>query len=231
MNLRSFNMNGIRCFREFRASPVKEAGELDAILEEPSLSAEISPVIDVKPKEFPNRFAAGEYLYNLFRDADITNLDDNPEIWAWLAAFYFWQLCPPGTRPGKDYRWEPSVSNFRNYYRHLIAGPYYIYRAHQDNPQLALAVLATPLHRPGDIVEQLASRQEIVTNETVMDAATRLYIGSDGTPKARAAGRGDGSARRLADVLAQLDLTWDLYDISTEKLLDLLPSEFDGFKS
>ena len=94
-----------------------------------------------------------------------------------------------------------------------------------------MAVLAAPLHRPGDIVEQLASRQELVTNQSVMEAATRLYIGDDGLPKPRAAGRGAGSARRLADVLTQLDLTWDLYDLSTEKLLELLPPEFDEFKS
>lgn len=231
MKLRSFNSTGISCFREFRASQTKEAGDLETLIQDSSLSTEINPSIDVRQQEFSNRFSAGEYLFRLFSEVDIPNLDDRPEVWTWLAAFYFRQLCPVGTMPGRDYRWEPSVSNFRNYYRHLLAGPYYIYRAHQNNPQLALAVLATPLHRPGDIVEQLASRQEIVTNKTVMDAATQLYIGVDGTPKPGAAGRGGGSARRLADVLTQLDLTWDLYDISTEKLIELLPAEFDGFKS
>ncbi len=229
MKLRSFNKVGINRFEEFRASAERSPEDLHALLDDPGLCTTLSPEIEVEARSFGNRFAAGKFLFFLFRDSNISNLDENRGIWAWLSAFYFDQLCPDGTSPGMDYRWVPSVSSFRNYYRHLLAGPYFIYRAHQDNPQLAMVVLATPLHRPGDIVEQLASRQEIVTNSTVMDAATRLYIGENGVPKQRAAGRGAGSVRRLADVLTQLDLTWDLYDISTEKLLALLPSEFDEF--
>ena len=38
-----------------------------------------------------------------------------------------------------------------------------------------------------------------------------------------------GSPRRFADVLSQLDLTWDLHSLSVEQLLELLPSEFDEF--
>ena len=231
MKLRSFNATGIVRFEEFRASPKGDPGKLLELIEDQSLSSAINPDIELEHLTFSNRFAAGEYLYLLFQQAEIPSLDAKRGIWAWLAAFYFGQLCPSGTRPGRDYRWVPSVNNFRNYYRHLLAGPYFIYRAHCEEPQVAMAALANPLHRPGDIAEQLASRQEIVTNRTVMETATRLYIRPDGTAKPRAAGRGPGSARRLADVLAQLDLTWDLYDLSSERLLELLPSEFDEFRS
>jgi len=34
-----------------------------------------------------------------------------------------------------------------------------------------LAVLAGPIDQPGDIAEQLASRQEIVTNKAAMELA------------------------------------------------------------
>ncbi len=231
MKLRSFNAGGINRFGQFLSSAARDTEDLHAFLGAPSLSTPVTPEIGFEPRSFVNRFAAGEYLYSLLGDSNIFNLDEDRGIWAWLSAFYFDQLCPDGTNPGKDYRWVPAVNSFRNYYRHLLAGPYFIYRAHKDNPQHAMAVLATPLHRPGDIVEQLASRQELVTNHSVMEAATRLYIGGDGVPKPRAAGRGAGSARRLADVLTQLDLTWDLYDLSTEKLLELLPAEFDEFKA
>ena len=231
MRLRSFNTGGINRFEQFLASAARDPEDLRALLEDIGLSTRVSPEIEVEARSFVNRFAAGEYLYCFLGDSNISNLDEDRGIWAWLSAFYFDQLCPDGTKPGRDYRWVPAVNSFRNYYRHLLAGPYFIYRAHRDNPQHAMAVLATPLHRPGDIVEQLASRQELVTNHSVLEAATRLYIGEDGLPKPRAAGRGAGSTRRLADVLTQLDLTWDLYDLSTEKLLELLPPEFDEFKS
>ena len=231
MRLRSFNSGGINRFEQILASAAREPEDVCALLDDVSLSTRVSPEIEIEAQSFVNRFAAGEYLHCVLGDSNIPNLDEDRGIWAWLSAFYFDQLCPDGTKPGKAYRWVPAVNSFQRYYRHLLAGPYFIYRAYRDNPQHAMAALATPVHRPGDIVEQLASRQELVTNQSVMEAATKLYIGEDGLPKLRAAGKGDGSARRLADVLTQLELTWDLYDLSVEKLLELLPPEFDEFKS
>lgn len=45
-------------------------------------------------------------------------------------------------------------------------------------------------------------------------------------PKKGAAGRGPGSVRRLADILNQFDLTWDLYMMRTADMLKLMPREF-----
>jgi hypothetical protein len=42
---------------------------------------------------------------------------------------------------------------------------------------------------------------------------------------------GAGCARRLADVLKQFDVTWDLYAMTTDGLLGLLPGEFDRFRT
>jgi hypothetical protein len=128
-------------------------------------------------------------------------------------------------------RWIPEVNNFQRYYRHLLAGPYRIFRAHRDDPERALALLCGPLDKPGDIVEQLASRQEIVTNKAIMLGATRLYIDpATRKPRRGAGGRSGGSPRRLADVLKQFDVTWDLYAMTADNLLGLLPSEFDRFR-
>ena len=127
------------------------------------LSEGIGADIVVRQRTFRTRFDVGKYLDELFGEAEGLNLNKNKGLWSWLAAFYFEQLCPLGARPGENARWVPAVGDFRKYYRHLLAGPYHIYRAHRDDPLRALALLATPPHRPGDIVEQLASRQELVT--------------------------------------------------------------------
>ena len=74
-------------------------------------------------------------------------------------------------KPGALARHIPEPGNFQRYYRHLLAGPYRIYRAHRDDPQRALALLCQPLDSPGDVVEQLASRQELVTNRGIMELA------------------------------------------------------------
>ena len=230
MKLRGFNESGIEGFDRFRGSSVLILDDLRQLLEDTACTVSLGVDIQVEPRELPTRFAVGEYLYGLFENNPVSGLDSDKGIWAWLSAFHFEQLRPPSGRLGERARWVPDVGNYQNYYRHLLAGPYQIYRAHRDDPQRAMALLVNPPYRPGDIAEQLASRQEYVTNNSVMEVATLLYVNEDGAPKRGAAGRGPGSARRLADILNQLDLTWDLYSLTPSKLLELLPSEFDQFK-
>ena len=104
-------------------------------------------------------------------------------------------------------------------------------RTHRDTPERALAVLCQPLHKPGDIVEQLASRQELVTNRAFIAAATRLYVDSTTQqPRSGSGGKSRGAPRRLADFCNQLDVTWDLYAMEADELIDKLPKEFDRFR-
>jgi hypothetical protein len=94
-----------------------------------------------------------------------------------------------------------------------------------------MALLGGPLDRPGEIVEQFASRQEIVTNQAVIQSTTDLYWDhASNKPKRGAGGKGAGSPRRLADVLKQFDVTWDLYAMKAGSLTDLLPKEFNKFR-
>lgn len=232
MNLRRFNSSGITHFDEFRDSPALNRGSLTAMLEDSSLTRVVTPDIAVAPRQFGTRFEAGKYLHVLFQGTSIPELDADQGIWTWLAAYYFDQLCPQGSQPGSRARWVPT-EDFRDYYRHLLRGPHQIYRAHEDNPERAMALLANPLHQPGDIAEQLVSRQEVMTSKAAVAVATRLYIGPDNRPKRGSGGQGPGSPRRFAIVLRQLDLTWDLSSeaMTPEHLLALLPSEFDEFRS
>lgn len=113
----------------------------------------------------------------------------------------------------------------------MLAGPYYIHRAHKEEPDRALAVLCGDVGKMGDIVEQLASRQEMVTNPGVMRAATTLYVDEDTrTQKRGAGGKGAGSPRRLASVLKQFDLTWDLFTMTGDEIVAMLPGEFARFR-
>lgn len=56
------------------------------------------------------------------------------------------------------------------------------------------------------------------------------YDTNSGSLKKGAGGKLGGAARRLAKVRTQLDVTWDMTDLGEEKIVELLPSEFDKFK-
>jgi hypothetical protein len=238
VKLRRLNAAGIERMSTFLDGLTAPAPEPPpyAILEDPALSEPVSPEIEVEKRAFTSRFELAQYLDDRLGAADVRGVDRDSGIWAWLALLFFESLCVPDRdgrrKPGARARWIPEVSDFRRYYRHLLAGPYLIYRAHRDDPRRALILLCGPPGTMGDIVEQLASRQEIVTNKTIVGAATRLYYDpARRAPRRGAGGKGPGSARRLADVISQFDLTWDLYEMSGDDLFKKLPDEFERFKS
>lgn len=225
-----------------------DAGEsCDArdLLEDSHLTEKVGESPSVEVRSFENRRRAAEYLYELLEAADPSGagqLTTDKGLWAWLSAAWMDVLAPAdraGRRALKDRpRWVPVIDDFKKYYRHLLAGPYWIYKAHREDPDAAMCVLATPVNKPGELVEQLASRRELITNVRLMKAATRLYIVpggpdggdlADGRVKRGAAGKGGGSVRRFVDVLQQFDLTWDFYAMDPDEILGMLPEEFAPF--
>ena len=238
MNIRRLNEHGIARFTDFLDSLTGEVPMPypSALLTDPDATEEIRPAIEVDQRAFGSRYAAAEYLYTLLQYSSLTDVERDRGLWAWLSLFYFDELCPANARgerrPGQLARWIPETGVSWRYYRHLLAGPYRIYAAHSDSPERALLVLCGPLHQPGDIVEQIASRQEIITNKGIMKTLASLYYDPDSSRPRRGAAtkEGKGTVRRFMDILNQFDVTWDLYSLKVEDLLQLLPDEFSRFR-
>lgn len=236
MNLSRFTPAGIVSFSTF-LDAVRETGT-GTMPEHLLTGATFSTVvaeIDVPDRHFGSRLEAAEFLDRMFLAAQLPDAERDVGLWAWLAARYFAALCRTvkgQLRPGERARWILEAANFQRYYRHLLAGPYFICRAHRDNPGRARALLCGPVNAPGDVAEQLASRIEFVSNRALVEVASRLYVDpATGKLKRGAGGKGAGSPRRLAAVVDQFDLTWDLYGMSAEGMLSLLPKEFARFNS
>lgn len=238
MNMRRFDDKGIDQFTDFLTS-LNSAAPIpypEALLTDPDVTEIISPAIEVSLRSFDNRYTAAEYFYSLFSNSYLSDIEYDRGIWAWLSLFFFEVLCPADAKgrrkPGQIARWIPESGVSWRYYRHLLAGPYRIYLKHKDDPSRAMIVLCGPLHQPGDIVEQLASRQELITNPGIIEAATRLfYDPSFNKPKRGAASKsGKGTVRRFADILSQFDVTWDLYSLDADDVLNMLPAEFSKFR-
>ena len=204
------------------------------LLSFPSYFETIDDETDIIPYKFKSRFDVGKYLNSLITSSGLSNVERDVSFWVALTAFYFDVLCPlnkDGQRIIlKRARYIPETQNWRRYYRHLLLGPYLVYHTHLDNPERAMAFLCKPPHVFTDVDEQILAYQEFVTNKAVVELTTKLYY----NPKTKnlkygAQTKGSGSPRRLATILDQFSLTWDLYAANTEELLNLLPSEFEKF--
>lgn len=236
----------VRARRLTPAGLVRFSEELDAIRsgeqEGPSsellggsqFTAELDGPIEVAIRPFASRFELAEYVYRAIPATLQPKIEPDAGFWAWLGVLWFDQLCPTGRdgrrKPGESARWIPSMQDYKRYYRHLVAGPYHIYSLHGHAPECTAVILAGAPSQSGELYEQLASRQELISNPVALQVASRLYLDRHtGAVRRGAAGRNAGSARRFAAVLRQFDVTWDLVAISADELMTLLPREFARF--
>lgn len=233
MKLSRFTPTGIGVFQAFLDS-LNTGTHLpwpESALADSAYSEIATEDVDLEFRSFNSRFELAKYLHEAFDSGGFRALSGDSGLWAWIACHYFREICPRAKggelKPGASPRWIPRSGDFRRYYRHLVAGPFFVYQAHKDHPERAMALLCQRPGRPGDLVEQLASRQQVVTNATIMQVATELFVDrATGQQRKNANRKGRGGPRRLIDVLGQFDVTWDMSLMTADQLRDRLPPEF-----
>ncbi len=229
--VRRLTDSGTRAFEEYLSGGAVGPPPIEALGQEP-MSVAAHPVADVAARAFVNRLDLGRYLNAALGDLKAPNSAQDVGLWSWLALFYFDGICP--VRPDGQRRVRQHYSyilsrDYRHYYRHLVAAPCVFAALHDE---FARCLLHPPVDRHGDFVEQLASRQEIITNRELIQVVDRLYFDpARGKPKRGATDRNRaGNLRRLVALVQQLELTYDLHAMKAPQILGLLPAEFDEWK-
>ncbi|NJN05090.1 MAG: hypothetical protein HC814_00015 [Rhodobacteraceae bacterium] len=233
--VRAFSPAGIERFRAFLAA--LRAGSPEdppwALLEDPQASVALSAEAWVERQRFGSRWGVGEYLWRQLASLPAEEVEGNRGLWTWLALYFFDQVCPlradARRKPGQDYRHVPDFG-YRYRYRHLLYGPYAVYRRHRG---YAILVLSGPLHMEQSIYHEITSRTDLIASRGVLDALNALYLDrARGLPKrnAQTPSLGPGALRRFVRVLQQLDVTYDVYGMTGQAILDLLPAEFDAWR-
>lgn len=232
--IRAFNNTGIEQFRSFLESA--KDGDIAPFPEDQLVSGYITDMIMpsevVESKIFTSKSELITFIYD---KVSIRNPIPfrNQGLWTWLAAFYFESICPVNNGRRKvqeEAKYILNVEHWGRYYRHLIAAPMRLY---DELDHLAKIYLAGTPDKHGDLMEQLASRQEIATNPGLIEATTELYWDEKGQKIKRSARNktGPGVLRRLTrDIIPQFQMTYDLNSMSGQEILELLPGEFDEWK-
>lgn len=233
--LRTLNPNGITAFAAYLQA--LRDGSSDAppyhLLSDEATSEALETDVLVENKTFSDSFAFGTYLAATLENLPRTEIAFNHALWSWLALYHFDQVCPAVN--GKRTVLEdavyilPTIYNHRKYYRHLVRTPWL---AVDKNGMYAKVLL---INRGGgkrsDIFEQLAARQTIFGNPTIIEGAYKLYFDDQaGLPKRGAGSKGAGTPRRLVSFIQQIDLTYDLMACSADQFVALLPDEFAKFQ-
>jgi hypothetical protein len=190
--------------------------------------------VSLDQKVFDSKEEMIKYLFNKISTFLNTTLLYDKGVWTWLSAYYFDSICPKKggrriIREESKYILNPEEWN--KYYRHLLASPVRLFR---DLGEWSKIYLAGKPDVPGDLFEQLASRQEIAACRGVIEAATILYW-NDNDEKIKKGVRnkdGAGVLRRFVKAtIPQFQMTYDLNSMGGQDVIQLLPREYDKWKS
>ena len=233
--LRRLNDAGIEAFEDWLLGGAEGEAPRE-LLTSPKFTEPLEVDIAVNKSAFRDRQEFGAYLVELLKPLDPVKLSTDRRLWTWLALYWIDLICPPfagGRKPDKSYRYVLST-DYRHYYRHLVRSPWQLVRDHGDNARLLLLPPQDqpyPLRRHGEILEQLGGRQSVLRSQPLIAEANRLYSSKlTGRPRKGVSGSGRGSVRRLALVLRQFDLTFDVEQMGDGQLIDILPGEFERWK-
>jgi hypothetical protein len=149
-------------------------------------------------------------------------------LWDWLSLFYIDELAPRGADGTRDmkqvYRYTLELRN-RLWSRHVLRMSWMTV---MDHGEAARVMLALPVTKQSEVLEQLAGQQEVFGAKPVVEAADRLYWDTrSGVLKKGAQGKGGGTPRRLVRFMRQFRRTYDPPAMTVEQLLASLPREFE----
>ena len=238
LKIRQFNADGISMFtKHLDAIKINSQDRLPHdFVTDNTFSIELTDDISIDNKSFDNKSEFITYLYPIVKKIRIDNLYYRTSLWSWLAATYFDTLCPQledGSRKVESIdRYILNTYQWNRYYRHLIASPLRLYHEINDE-NLSKIYLAGRPNKHGDILEQLASRQEIATVKGILEAVNYLYWDMNkNRPKLGVTNRNKiGNIRRFTgSIIPQFQMTYDLNSMSGQDIIKLLPREFDEWK-
>lgn len=215
------------------------------LLTDRSYAKPVTPAVSVEQRSFANRREAGEYLADRLAPLGVGRIADNAGLWSWLGMFYFEQVVgwyadgrmriaaadvayvidPQSDRRGDSQR-----------HRNRLLAAWDIYTRHGE--ARARGLLSHPVSAMEQLADRLLGAVEAYRAPGIMDLANRLYTDpATGMQKSGIAGGGRDNQRppggivRLLDVLNQLYMTYDVYGMTAEQLLPLLPAEFERWQA
>lgn len=238
LRMRYFSQEGIDEF-ERHLTTMEDRGErhsISALLEDSALTTPLERSRSLEVQEFQDRFHCGRYFYKKIEIAsgELVAAGVNPVghrgLWTWFAAAWLEHLLMDSKGNffvGARERYILSTSARRDY-RHLLYGPWLLYTAALENPDLVQIALCDPVTKDSPVFEQLASRKEIVTNVSALKLVNRCYRDNATGAVYPQATRGDiaGGLRRFGAVYSQLAVNYDLQNMREQEIETLLPAEF-----
>lgn len=228
--LYEFTDAGMNAFQKAFEGQLDETG-IDPV--DPATATRIAGTGSFTPREWINSKEMAQAIIDACKDVPLNDLLRRTGMWAWLAFVMRDEVYPRlanGKRKlGEVWRWMPAdLNDFQKGQRHLVRMPVILLDSFGRNADHTLCGLPSV---PGEMREQMTSQQDMF-HPTIQAAARLLYFDeATGGLRKGSGSKAAGSSRRFTQVRRQLDVTWDLFALSPEQFVAMLPKEFDRWKS
>ena len=236
MQIRTLNDEGLAEFKAF-LSALRSDSSLEAplhLLSDGNYSEPFDSVVEVESLLFPDSYSLGLYLVEKLAPCEDRLISRDAGLWNWLSILYFDSICKRSDSGQRKILEDAvyfldSAFSFRKYYRHAVRTPWLAVKEHGIYSKVLLLTAGRGVR--SDVSEQLGAHQDICSNRMIIEAAYRLYFDEVAGRMKVGLGKKGGSPRRLASIVRQLELTYDLRDCDVSGFSALLPKEFDRWSS
>jgi len=202
---------------------------ISALWGDSQLTQTIPGNAEVAPRGFGSKYEFGKYAVECFSGKVSERiLRSTPGLWSWLASFYFDQLCPAddsGRRKilGSEKYISSSTDIRTGMDKHLLFFPWKLVAIHGERASWALSSM---LGTDSKVLRELSNSYRRNVSPEFLAMARDLYFDEAKQTVRRGATSHNrpGNLRRLDRVISQLDLTYDVFGLPSEKLEELLPS-------
>lgn len=228
--LRTFNDSGMDLFKkyliELKANPKQG---IPPILQDYRCTEIIQPAVQVDQRHFRTKYEFGRYLYETVKDnVSAHTLRTSIRLWCWLTLFYFNEVCPTNSSGERKVlrleKYMPSTAHIASGLdKHLLFFPWKMVSLHGADAEW---LLGGPLREDSKVMRELAnSYRRNVSIDFIRLARSLYFDAKKGAIKTGATTNRPGSLRRLDRVINQLDLTYDIFGVGSQRLSQLLPQD------
>ncbi len=245
IQLRSLNDSGIAKFSVWLDNPVGAPPK--HLLEDDSATETVDGAYELDPlRVFPSSYELGKYLSKVVfsRSADRFVLLSNHGMWAWISLVFIDSLLKRGRGAGAAKPLAKPhyiMQSPRLAYRLIVRTAWDLVCLHGEAARVALGSTKSPW---GEMAEQMTARQEIYAHRSYWPVANTLYATPDGSVKTGASSKrskearrdpkskaGLGGVRRLPFTFKQFERTYNLRQMTGDRIVSLLPPEYERWRS
>ena len=202
--------------------------KIELLKKDNTLSTPVDGAQDLALKDYKNSYELGSALDTSLKNISYKDLFDDLNLWDCLSLNLFDKIFVPGKIKGFiPYRYVVDVDR-NNSMRHLVRGPWWAVNRYGENAKI---FTYTEVYQQNDFFEQFVKVNSLRELKVIAEVCMRLYFDKENNRSIPGTSKGTrGGFARLRDKISHYNKIKFLWNMNTNEIIDMLPSEFDKYK-